>query len=101
MAKNVVSNYIPCERVLSDNRNLPWFSENVKQLIPEKNNMCKKYVKENKDLQYWGLPHQLSLWIRSSKQNYYSRWSSRLADLMTSRKRYWAILKMFLNKQAM
>lgn len=49
MAKNVVSNYIPCERVLSDNRNLPWFSENVKQLIPEKNNMCKKYVKENKD----------------------------------------------------
>lgn len=56
MAKNVVSNYIPCERVLSDNRNLPWFNEIVKQLIPEKNNMCKKYVRENKDLQILRTP---------------------------------------------
>ena len=55
MVKNVFSNYIPHERVPCDNRDLPWFNENVKQLILEKNDTCKKYVKENKDLQILGI----------------------------------------------
>ena len=47
--KNIISNNIPHETVTFDNRDPPWINKNVEQLIPEKNEMYKKYVNENKD----------------------------------------------------
>ena len=46
---NVISNYIVHETVTFDDRDLPWINQKVKQLILEKNEMYKRYVKEKKD----------------------------------------------------
>ena len=47
--KNIISYYIHHERVTSDDRDPPWINKKPKQLILEKNEMYKRYVKENKD----------------------------------------------------
>ena len=37
--------------------------------------------------------------MEESKEKYYSRLSSRLADPVTTPKRYWSVLKIFLNNK--
>ena len=49
MVKNIISNYIPHETITFDDRDPPWINKKAKQLIPEKNEMHKKYVKVNND----------------------------------------------------
>ena len=45
------------------------------------------------------LQNQLNISIEESKENYYTKLSSRLADPLASPKTYWSILKTFLNKK--
>ena len=45
------------------------------------------------------LQYQLHISIEESKEKYYTKLSSRLADPLTSPKTYWSILKTFLNKK--
>ena len=52
MVKNIISNYIPHETVTLEDRDPLWINKNAKQLILEKNEMYKRYVKENKDPKY-------------------------------------------------
>ena len=81
----------------------PRINKNVKQLILEKNEMYKKYVKENKDPRIFDkvicLQNELNSIIESNKQKYYSRLLKRFVDPMTSMKSYWSTLKMFLNNK--
>ena len=46
--KNILSNYIPHERIICDDKDPPWFSKNNKQLIQEKNITCKSYILSDK-----------------------------------------------------
>ena len=45
------------------------------------------------------LQYQLHISIEESKEKYYTKLSSRLADPLTSPKTYWSILKTFLNNK--
>ena len=45
------------------------------------------------------LRYQLHIFIEESKEKYYTKLSSRLADPLTSPKTYWSILKTFLNNK--
>ena len=45
------------------------------------------------------LQYQLNISIEESKEKYYTKLSSRLADLLTSPKRYWSTLKAFVNNK--
>ena len=45
------------------------------------------------------LQYQLNISIEESKEKYYTKLSSRLADLLTSPKRYWSTLKTFVNNK--
>ena len=45
------------------------------------------------------LQYQLNISIEESKEKYYTKLSSRLADPLTSPKTYWSILKTFLNNK--
>ena len=47
--KNYVSDFLPHETVAFDNRHPQWINKNTKQLILEKSDMYRRYVKENKD----------------------------------------------------
>ena len=46
---------------------------------------------------FTALQYQLNISIGESKERYYTKMSSRLADPLTSAKTYWSILKTFLN----
>ena len=70
--KNIISTYISHERVIIDDRYLPWINRNAKQLIQEKNEIFKRYVIERKDPKIFDkvkcLRKELSSLIESNKQ---------------------------------
>ena len=45
------------------------------------------------------LQYQLNISIKESKEKYYTKLSSRLAESLSSPKKYWSILKAFLNNK--
>ena len=78
----------PLETSTFDDRDPSWINKKAKRLILEKNEMYKRYVKENKDPKIFGkvkyLQNKLNSIIESNKQKYYSRLSNKVIDPMTS-----------------
>ena len=50
--KIILSNYIPHETITCDDRDPPWINKNINQLILEKNQAYKSYLRNNKSLQF-------------------------------------------------
>ena len=100
---NIISNYISNKTITCDDRNPPWIDEKIKKLVLHKNHAFSAYSrdKNNIDLldKFQSLQAHLRTSIEESKQNYYSRLSSKLLDSKTSPKSYWSILKTFLNNK--
>ena len=69
----------------------------------EKNLAFKSYCCCNRNMflleKIKALQYQLHISIEESKEKYYTKLSSRLADPLTSPKTYWSILKTFLNNK--
>ena len=101
--KNIMSNYIPHETIICDDRDPPWINKDIKQLILDKNHAYKSYIRNDKSLQLFNqfqlLQTRLSSLIEESKNQYYTRLSHKLLDPKTSQKSYWSILKTFLNNK--
>ena len=101
--KNIMSNYIPHETIICDDRDPPWINKDIKQLILDKNHAYKSYIRNDKSLQFFNqfqfLQTRLSSLIEESKNQYYTRLSHKLLDPKTSQKSYWSILKTFLNNK--
>ena len=94
---NTIHNFIPFERTACGNKDPPWISSEIKNLISEKN---LAYCRFNRDVFLsWISTNQLYVSIKNSKQTYYSKLSSKLANPATSSKTYWSILKTFLNEK--
>ena len=74
----MLSNLIPHETLTVDDKDPPWFTKKIKNLIQEKNNVYKSYrnSKNNNNLYYLRrlnvLQEDLHNAIEVSKQNYYS-----------------------------
>ena len=100
---NILSNFIPHELIVCDDKDPPWFNNKIKNLIQEKNAAYKIYRhnKDNPDLIYrlQFLQERLSTSIESSKENYYARIANRLSNTQKSTKTYWSLLKIFLNNK--
>ena len=71
--------------------------------MTEKNLAFKSYCCTNRNMfflqTFKALQYQLHISIEESKEKYYTKLSSRLADPLTSPKTYWSILKTFLNNK--
>ena len=50
--KNILSNYIPHEIIICDDKGPPWFNKNIRQLIQEKHNTYKSYILSDKNTQF-------------------------------------------------
>ena len=98
-----MSNYIPHETVICDDRYPPWINKDIKQLILDKNHAYKSYIRNDKSLQFFNqfqfLQTRLSFLIEESKNQCYARLSHKLLDPKTSQKSYWSILKTLNNKK--
>ena len=101
--KNILSNYIPHEIIICDDRDPPWINNKVKELINEKNDTFQCYLHSNKDPKLFNkveyLQNELKSLIEANKEKYYSRISKRMMNPLTSTKTYWSILKSFLNNK--
>ena len=101
--RNIMSNYIPHKTIICDDRDPPWISKDIKQLILDKNRAYKSYIRNDKSLQFFNqfqfLQTKLNSLIEESKKQYYTRLSHKLSDPKRSQKSYWSILKIFLNNK--
>ena len=78
-----MSNFIPNETVLVDDRDPPWITSKLKRMIHEKNLFYKKYRKPNNQetLQEFSQIQELvRLAIGDSKKKYYEKLSNKLLN---------------------
>ena len=101
--KNIMSNYIPHDTTVCDDRDLPWINKDIKQPILDKNHAYKSYIGNDKPFKFFNqfqfLQTKLNSLIEESKNRYHTSLSHKLLDPKTSQKSYWSILKTFLNNK--
>ena len=102
---NILFNFIPHETLTVDDKDPPWFTKKIKNLIQEKNNVYKSYQnsKNNNNIHYLRrlkvLQVELHNAIEVSKLNYYSRITYKLTQIQKITKVYWTLLKRFFNNK--
>ena len=87
---NIIQTFIPHEIIICDDRDPPWINKEIKKLMVEKSLAFKSYCCSNKSMfllkKFKALQYQLNISIEESKEKYYTKLSSRLADPLTSPK---------------
>ena len=97
---NIMSNFIPNETILVDDRDPPWITRKLKSMIQEKNLFYKKYLKPNNQEKFQAfsqIQERVRLAIEDSKKKYYKKLSNKLSNDKFNGKCYWTILKRFFN----
>ena len=100
---NILSNFIPHEYVVCDDKDSPWFNKKVRALIQEKNVALKNYRNNSSNiplkchLKY--LQTCLNASIEVAKEKYYQNTVNKLMNTQKNSKVYWSLLKMFLNNK--
>ena len=51
--KNIMSNYIPHETIICDDRDPTWINKDIKRLILDKNHPYKSYIRNDKSLKFF------------------------------------------------
>ena len=71
--KNILSNYIPHEIIICDDRDPPWINNRVKELINEKNNTFQCYLHSTKEPKLFSkveyLQNELKSLIEANKKS--------------------------------
>ena len=100
MLLSKIQNFIPHGTFICNDRDPPWINKKIKKLMIENNWAFKLHCCSNRNIfllkKFKALQYQLHLSIKESKEKYYTKLSSRLADPLTT---YWSILKTFLNNK--
>ena len=101
--KTVLSNFIPHEVIVCDDKDPPWFNGKIKSLINEKlrtyNAYRKNIVNNQLRKKLSCLQQRLRDLIDDSKRKYFLRLTQKLNTIQKSSKAYWALLKIFLNNR--
>ena len=100
---NIISNFIPHETIICDDRDPPWINSKIKKVIHEKNKEHKKYINNKSNFLLLQNINNLQAQIRTlidiSKEKYFSRISQKLESTSINTKCYWSLLKTFLNNK--
>ena len=98
---NILSNFIPHEVIICDDKDPPWFNRKIKSLINEKLRTYNAYRKNIGNNQLRKNLNSLQQWLRDliddSKQKYFLMLTQKLNTIQKSTKAYWDLLKIFLN----
>ena len=98
---NMFHKFIPNKNIICNDKDPPWFNNQIKALIEKKNNLFKSYMDNGRlavdrfRLQKAGA--DLINIIKSSRENFYNNLGKKLNDPNTSNKTYWSIIKTFIN----
>ena len=93
-----MSNFIPNETILVDDRDPPWITRKLESMIQEKNPFYKKYLKPNNQETFEAfsqIQERVRLANEDSKKKYYEKLSNKLSCDKLNGKCYWTILKRF------
>ena len=75
--KYIISNHIPLETVICDDRDPRWTNSRVKELINEKNDTCQCYLHSNKDAKLFNkveyIQNEFKFLTEADKERFYSR----------------------------
>ena len=75
--KYIISNHIPLETVICDDRDPRWTNSRVKEPINEKNDTCQCYLHSNKDAKLFNkveyLQNEFKFLTEADKERFYSR----------------------------
>ena len=98
---NIFHNFIPNKNIICNDKDPPWFNNQIKILTEKKNDLFKSYIANGRlavdrvRLQKGGA--ELINIIKSSKESFYKNLEKKLNDPNTSSKTYWSIMKTFVN----
>ena len=100
---NIITNFIPHETIICDDRVPPWINSKIKKVIHEKNKQHKKYINNKSNFLLLQNINNLQAQIRTLidilKEKYFSRISQKLESTSVNTKCYWPLLKLFLNNK--
>ena len=97
---NIMSNFIPNETILVDERDPLWITRKLKSMIQDKNLFYKKYLKPNSQETFQAfsqIQERVRLAIEDSKKMYYEKLSNKFSNDKFNGKCYWKSLKRFFN----
>ena len=100
---NIFHNFISNINIFCNDKDPPWFNNQIKTLIEKKNNLFKSYMANGRlavdrvRLQKAGA--ELINIIKSSKEIFYNSLAKKLRDPSTSNKTCWSIIKTFINSK--
>ena len=98
---NIFHNYIPNKTNLCNDKDPLWFNNEIKKILTKKNEIFKQYIANGKPQTHHErlqlISSSLTETVRSSKEKFYYKLSTKLSNPSTSSKTYWSILKTFVN----
>ena len=85
---NIFHNYIPKKTILCNDKDLLWFNNEIRKILTKKNEIFKQYIANGKsqtDYEWLQLiSNNLIETMRSSKEKFYCKLSTKLANPSTS-----------------
>ena len=100
---NILSNFIPHETIVCDDKDPPWFNNKIKALIQAKNTAFNNFRNNsgNSELKRHlvSLQERVKASIESSRQKYYYWIVNKLNNTQKNSNSYWLLLKIFLNNK--
>ena len=98
---NSFHNFIPNKNVICNDKDTPWCNNQIKTLIEKKNHLFKTYMANGRlDMDSVRLQkacEELINIIKFSKENFHNNVAKKLNALNTSSRKYWSIMKSFVN----
>ena len=98
---NILNNYILHETKICDDRDPPWMTTEIKELISRKNKLYSRIKRRNNGFLDKQLLHSLQQHLSKSTENakskYFFRISEKLNNPNASTKCYWSLIKTLLN----
>ena len=98
---NIFHNYIANKTNLCNDKDPLWFNNEIKKILTKKNEIFKQYIANGKPQTHHErlqlISSSLTETVRSSKEKFYYKLSTKLSSPSTSSKTYWSILKTFVN----
>ena len=100
---NVLSNFIPHEVIVCDDKDQPFFIGKINSIFSEKLRTYNAYLKNIDNIQLRNnlisLQQRLRDLIDDSKQKYFLRLTQKLTTIQKSTKAHWTLLKNLLNNR--
>ena len=99
---NIMTNFIPHETKIFNDREPPGINNKVKTMIQEKNKIYKLYLKNKSNMlatKLETLQNLICETLENCKGKYYENISKKLCSQVIASKYYWSLLKIMLNDQ--